>query len=145
MRARRLPGGVTPQRYQLTIATNFDKENFAGEETIEVRIEKPTSAITLNALEITFGYVTITSGGQTQTAKVSLDEKNEQATLTVEMPLAAGPATIHIRYTGILNGQMRGLYMSKTGNRKYAVSQLENTDARRMFPSFDEQIGRAHV
>lgn len=141
--AQRLPGGATPEKYQLTIAPNFDKESFAGEETIELRIDKPTSAITLNALEITFEDATIASDGEKQTAKVTLDEKKEQATLSVEKPLAAGPATIRIHYTGILNGQMRGFYLSKAEGRKYAVSQLENTDARRMFPSFDEPAYKA--
>ncbi|HYL46310.1 MAG TPA: M1 family metallopeptidase [Candidatus Limnocylindrales bacterium] len=141
--AQRLPGGATPQKYQLTIAPNFEKENFAGEETIEVRLEKPTTSITLNALEITFEGVSITSAGETQTAKVTLDDKKEQATLAVEKPLAVGPATIRVHYTGILNGQMRGLYLSKADGRKYAVSQLENTDARRMFPSFDEPAYKA--
>jgi aminopeptidase N len=141
--AQRLPGGATPQKYQLTIAPDFDKENFTGDETIELHIEKPTSNLTLNALEITFEDVTITSGGDKQTAKVTLDNKQEQAMLTVEKPLAVGPATVRIHYSGILNGQMRGFYLSKYGGRKYAVSQLENTDARRMYPSFDEPAYKA--
>ncbi len=59
--------------------------------------------------------------------------------LTVEKPLAAGPATVHITYTGILNDEMRGLYLGKDDQgRKYAASQFEATDARRAFPSFDE-------
>ena len=59
--------------------------------------------------------------------------------LAVEKPLAAGPATIHITYTGILNSEMRGLYLGKDDQgRKYAASQFEATDARRAFPSFDE-------
>ncbi len=33
--------------------------------------------------------------------------------LSVEKPLAAGPATVHITYTGILNNEMRGLYLGK--------------------------------
>src|ERR1700674_5587748 len=60
-------------------------------------------------------------------------------TLSVEKPLAAGSATIHITYTGILNSEMRGLYLGKDDQgRKYAASQFEATDARRAFPSFDE-------
>src|SRR6204780_4795714 len=59
--------------------------------------------------------------------------------LAVEKPLPAGPATVHITYTGILNSEMRGLYLGKDDQgRKYAATQFEATDARRAFPSFDE-------
>ena len=141
--AQRLPELATPDHYQLRITTDFDKENFAGDETIDIRVLKPTSTIVLNAAEITFLETTVTSSGRTQTAKVAPEEKAERATLSVDAPLAAGPAQIHIRYTGILNGQLRGLYLSKANGRKYAVSQLENTDARRMYPSFDEPAYKA--
>ena len=43
-------------------------------------LAKPSNTITLNALEIDFHDVTITAGGQTQTAKVSTDANNETAT-----------------------------------------------------------------
>ncbi|MGB9244839.1 MAG: M1 family metallopeptidase [Candidatus Acidiferrales bacterium] len=142
-RAQRLPELATPENYQLTIDVNLDKENFTGDETIAIHVLKPTSTIVLNAAEITFAETTISAGGKTQTAKVTPDEDKQMATLAFEQPLAAGPASLHIRYTGILNGQLRGLYLSKAGNRKYAVSQLENTDARRMYPSFDEPIYKA--
>src|SRR4029077_19198520 len=83
--------------------------------------------------------VTIASGGATQKAKVTAEKDKEMVVLAVEKPLAAGPATIHITYTGILNSEMRGLYLGKDDQgRKYAASQFEATDARRAFPSFDE-------
>src|SRR4029077_1488136 len=83
--------------------------------------------------------VTIASGGATQKAKVTAEKEKEMVVLSVEKPLAAGPATVHISYAGILNNEMRGLYLGKDDQgRKYAASQFEATDARRAFPSFDE-------
>ena len=76
-------------------------------------------------------------------ARVTLDPSKEQVTFTVARPLAAGAAEINIQYHGILNDQLRGLYLSKGNNRRYAVTQLEATDARRMFPSFDEPALKA--
>jgi aminopeptidase N len=99
--------------------------------------------VTLNAAEINFSEVTITSGGRTQTARVTLDEARETATFTVPQPIAEGRATIQITYSGILNDKLRGFYISKANGRKYAVSQLEATDARRAFPSFDEPAFKA--
>jgi aminopeptidase N len=94
-------------------------------------------------MEITFHDVTIVTNGVTQSARVRLDRANETATLSVPKTLPAGAATIHIRYTGTLNGELRGLYLSQANGRRYAISQLESTDARRMFPSFDEPVYKA--
>src|SRR6478735_12786478 len=93
--AQRLPTTVTPEHYDLWFAPDLDKETFRGRETITVTIAAPTSTITLNAAEITFGEVTIESGGKTQTAKVALNENDDTATFTVPASLAKGSAKIH--------------------------------------------------
>jgi aminopeptidase N len=85
----------------------------------------------------------VESGGRTQEATVALDAENQTATLTVREPLPQGPARIAIAYTGILNDKLRGLYLSHANGRRYAVTQLEATDARRMYPSFDEPAMKA--
>ena len=57
--------------------------------------------------------------------------------------IPAGRASIHITYTGILNDKLRGFYLSKANGRRYAVTQMEATDARRAFPSWDEPAYKA--
>jgi aminopeptidase N len=141
--AQRLPAGVTPTSYTLWFAPDLEKETFRGRETIAVNVAAPTTTITLNAAEITFGDVTIEDGGGQQTAKVSLNEKDEMATFTVPRAVRGGAATLSITYTGLLNDKLRGFYLSKANGRKYAVSQMEATDARRAFPSFDEPAYKA--
>ena len=141
--AQRLPDTAAPDHYQVTLAPNFENDSFTGEETIQIRVLKPTSNIVLNSLDIEFQEATITSGGTTQTAKVSLDKEKQMATLAAEKPLATGPASIHIRYTGILNKELRGFYLGHANGRKYAATQFEATDARRAFPSFDEPAQKA--
>jgi aminopeptidase N len=141
--AQRLPGGVTPTNYTLWFAPDLEKETFRGRESIAVTLAAPATAITLHAAEITFGEVTITDAAGTQPARVTLDEKTETATFTVPRAVAKGPATIQIAYTGILNDKLRGFYLSRANGRKYAVSQMEATDARRAFPSFDEPAYKA--
>ena len=138
--AQRLPGTVVPEHYTLAFDPDLAKETFRGRESIRVTLTEPGTSITLHAAEIAFGEVTITSGGRTQVAKVTTDTKNETATFTVPERLGEGQATIQISYTGALNDQLRGFYISKSNGRKYAVSQMEATDARRAFPSFDEPI-----
>jgi len=141
--AQRLPGNVVPEHYSLWFAPDLDKETFRGRESIDVVLTEPSTTVTLHAAEINFSHVTITSAGRTQTAKVTLDGARETATFTVPQPIAEGKATIQIEYSGILNDKLRGFYISKANGRKYAVSQLEATDARRAFPSFDEPAFKA--
>lgn len=141
--AQRLPELAIPENYRITLAPNFDTDKFSGQETIHIHVLKLTNNIALNALDIDFQSASISSGGADQTAKVALDKRNQTATLAVEKPLTAGPADIHITYTGILNNQLRGFYLSKANGRKYAVTQFESTDARRAFPSFDEPAYKA--
>ncbi len=143
LHAQRLPAGVTPQHYSLRLQPNLKSATFTGKEQIEVMLAQPSSGITLNAAQITFQNVTIAAGGNTQTATVAEDKTNQEVTLHVQQPIPAGKATIDIQYTGILNGQLRGFYLSKTPKRDYAVTQFEPTDARRAFPSFDEPAMKA--
>ncbi len=142
--AQRLPEIAVPENYKLTFTPDLDKASFEGDETIAIHVLKPTSEITLNSAEIEFHDVTITAGGHAQKATVTPDKEKEMVVLKVEKPLAAGAASVHITYAGILNDQMRGLYLGKDDQgRKYASTQFESTDARRAFPSFDEPAYKA--
>ena len=137
--AQRLPEVARPDNYKLKFTPDIEKATFEGDETITLHVLKPTSEITLNAVDIDFHEVSITSGGATQKAKVTPEKEKEMVVLAVEKPLPAGPATVHITYTGTLNSEMRGFYLGKDDQgRKYAATQFEATDARRAFPSFDE-------
>lgn len=137
--AQRLPRVARPENYKLTFTPDLEKATFEGDETIAIEVLQPTSEITLNSADIDFHEVSITSNGTTQKASVTPEKEKEMVTLTVEKSLTPGPASIHITYSGILNSEMRGLYLGKDDHgRKYAATQFEATDARRAFPSFDE-------
>jgi aminopeptidase N len=141
--AQRLPQHVVPEHYDLSVTPHLQSATFSGHEVITVTLTRPSASIVLNAAEIQFDRVAVSAAGRTQRARVSLVPAREQAILTVAGPIPAGAAEITITYRGILNDQLRGLYLSKANNRRYAVTQLEATDARRMFPSFDEPAFKA--
>jgi aminopeptidase N len=166
MQGQRLPLGVHPEHYGLTITPDLKAATFSGEETIDVVLDVPSKSITLNAAEIRFGEVKAYAlpvaaysygklGSQPkpltpmeadrhpQVAVTTLDGEKEQATFKFPEELAAGKVTLEIRYTGVLNDKLRGFYLSKTKVRNYAVTQFEPTDARRAFPSFDEPALKA--
>ena len=71
--AQRLPGGVWPEHYSLTITPDLAKARFAGSETIDVVLDKPATSITLNAAEIEFGVVKAESREQGTVTPASID------------------------------------------------------------------------
>jgi aminopeptidase N len=149
--AQKLPEIATPHHYILTLAPDFKTDTFTGDEVIHGDTLKATNKIVLNALEIEFQEVTIQAlpagkngkAGEVQKVTVTSDPQSEMATLQFPNEIPAGPFELKIKYKGILNGQLRGFYLSKGNGRKYAVSQMEPTDARRAFPSFDEPAYKA--
>ncbi len=141
--AERLSGATVPEHYTLWFAPNLQNATFRGRATIRVHLSAASTTVTLHATELAFTQVRITAGARTQTARVSTDAASETATFTVDRPVPAGTASIDIAYTGSLNDKLRGFYLSTANGRKYAISQMEATDARRAFPSFDEPAYKA--
>jgi aminopeptidase N len=141
--AQRLPGGVTPKHYALRFVPDIAGESFTGTARIEVDVEAPRPSIVLNALELAISDARISQAGRTSQASVVLDAEKQQATLTPASPLSRGPARIDLAFSAPFNRQLAGFYLATTSKRKYAVTQLEATDARRMFPCFDEPALKA--
>ena len=52
--AQRLPAGVRPEHYKLTLTPDLHAATFSGEETIDVILDTPSKKITLNAAELKF-------------------------------------------------------------------------------------------
>jgi len=141
--AQRLPTSVTPEHYDLAFSIDLQHERFSGTTGIDVRVAQAATTIRLNALDMDITRATIASGGRTQTATVAMDAKEQTAALTVPNAIPAGNARIEIEYHAPLNTSLRGLYISRTRKRAYAVTQFESTDARRAFPCFDEPSFKA--
>jgi aminopeptidase N len=141
--AGRLPTTIVPDSYDLSFAIDLKGERFSGQETIHLKVSEAATRVDLHAVDLDVRDVTIVAGGATQQAKVSLNRAEETISLVVPRAIAPGTAEIHLRFSGTLNSKLRGLYLSKTSARKYAVTQFEATDARRAFPCFDEPSFKA--
>src|SRR5437588_11325891 len=135
----RLPRSVVPSHYTLSITPDLANATFAGDETIDVDVKEPVDTIVLNAVGLDLSNVSVDG----HPATVTVDAPAQTVTLKLDAPLAAGKATIRNHFSGKLDQKLRGLYLSRTPKRKYAVTQFEATDARRAFPSFDEPAFKA--
>src|SRR3954463_12997062 len=88
--AQRLPQNVTPINYKLTFAPDLKTATFTGDEVLSATLAKPSNSITMNSAEIKISSATVTSGGTSQPATVSYDEKQEQVTLTTPKSIPVG-------------------------------------------------------
>ena len=100
----------------------------------------------LNSADIQIIKATI-DGKAVPASAVKSDEKEE--TLTIAAELAAGNHQLDLEFTGKINQRGVGLYYATyqeqgTGTKKTMLgTQFEATDARRMFPCWDEPSFRA--
>lgn len=136
--AQRLPETVVPSHYKLFIDPIIEDQRFSGDELINVQIKQATREVVLNSLDLDISAAEVVAGGITRKAQVVYDKANEVVRLAVADDIPAGPASLHLKYSGKLTDGLRGLYRSKTARRSYAVTQFEGTYARMMFPGFDE-------
>jgi aminopeptidase N len=86
--AQRLPQSAVPESYTLHFTPDLAKNNFEGDETIQLQLRESGSQIVLNAVDIDFHEVTIGSGGNTQTAQVTSDKTKQTAMKCVDFILA---------------------------------------------------------
>lgn len=151
----RLPGDVIPEFYNLVFTPNLKDFSFRGTATIDIQAKRTTDTIVLNALDLKItsaklmriNYVEEVSKNPRppmETGTTSLDPEHEQARIVFQTPLEAGGIyRLKLEFIGELNDKLRGFYRSHyiddKGEKKWlATTQMEPTDARRMFPSFDE-------
>jgi puromycin-sensitive aminopeptidase len=148
----RLPAIAAPARYAMRIEPDLNKQTFAGNETISLEIFKPTSEILLNAAELKIDSASI-KASVPDSSKIAADQiveiaSLEQIKMSFPSQLAPGKYELAISFSGILNDKLRGFYRSfytddKGVKHELATTQMEPTDARRMFPCFDEPSYKA--
>src|SRR5665811_1808957 len=134
-----LPTTVTPLHYAIDINPDAANMRFSGEVKIDLKINAPTQTIVLNAADLEFQKATLSGTGP---ATVSFDKARQTATLTFARKLAVSEHTLDIHYTGLINQNAAGLfaldYDTAAGKMLSLFTQFENSDARRMFPGWDE-------
>ncbi len=141
----RLPSGVTPMHYDITVTPNAEKLVFSGSETIDVKVDEPTDNITLNAAELEISKASLDG---VVAKSVKLDAAAQTVTLSFDAPVSAGDHKLAFDFTGKINASAAGFFALdyKTVDGKDArmlATQFEAPDARRFAPMWDEPSYKA--
>ncbi len=144
-----LPRSARPLHYDVSITPDAARSAFAGKVTITLDVLEPSDALTLNAADLAFGSATLTpaGGGAALAATSSVDAAAQTATFRFARPVAKGRYKLALDYTGVIGQQAVGLfsldYDTAAGKKRALYTQFENSDARRMIPSWDEPAYKA--
>ncbi len=141
-----LPKTVVPRHYTLRIQPDLEKRTTAGTTTIELDVLAPVSELVLNSHELEIDSAAlIDSPAAPRPLTPRLDPAKQ--TLTLPVALAAGRHTVTITYRGRIGTQAEGFFVDKyptpSGDKLMLGTQFEPTDARRVFPCWDEPVYRA--
>ena len=145
----KLPKEVVPSSYAIRIAPNLEKLTFTGSETVQLEVEKPVKKLVLNALEIEIAAASI-DGQPLPKKSIMLDPAEQTLTLNLPNETSAGAHELALKFSGKINPQGQGLFYARyqeegSATKKVLLgTQFEPTDARRMFPCWDEPSFRAN-
>ncbi|MFP4193321.1 MAG: M1 family metallopeptidase [Desulfobacterales bacterium] len=132
---------IYPVSYRITIEPDLDRCDFKGSAGLILKAQKPVARIELNALELAIMRCEYKSSRNNWTTS-GFTVNPETETLEIHLPGEAdGEIEIRIHYYGRINDKMAGFYRStvktEEGSETLAVTQFQESDARRAFPCMD--------
>jgi aminopeptidase N len=143
--AGRLPKNVVPLDYDIAVTPDIAARTFTGTESVALRFRTASAKIVFNTLNLKVQDVRLDGR---PVAAVNTDNAAQLTTVTLARPAAPGMHRLALSYTGVIETAPQGLFVQpyRTASGRQAVmlsTQMEATDARRMFPCWDEPAFRA--
>jgi alanyl aminopeptidase len=141
--AGRLPEGIGPLAYDLTLELDPDHASFTGRVEITIAATPGTTRLWLHAVDLQIARMVLRAGGRDE--PVAWTARDQRVEVVLPDPVAAGSVVLAIEYAGKVSDLSRhagkdeqGLFRERTGGRWYLYSQAESVFARRIVPCFDE-------
>nr|WP_315261345.1 M1 family metallopeptidase [uncultured Duganella sp.] len=145
-----LPRTAVPTHYAVSLTPDAANSTFSASVTIALDVKQATSSLTLQAADLKFSAAAISAGpgkAVQQASKTEVNADQQTATFQFAQQLKPGSYQLKLAYTGVIGTQASGLFSldyDNGGVKKRALyTQFENSDARRVIPSWDEPFYKA--
>jgi aminopeptidase N len=137
---------ITPINYRLYIEPDLVNFKFTGKCEFLFDAPEAVVEVALNILDITIRRCRLRQSDGCADCAFKENFENEELVVFLPAPLA-GKSKLEIEYQGLINDKMVGFYRSSythNGISKHiAVTQFEESDARRAFPCIDHPARKA--
>jgi puromycin-sensitive aminopeptidase len=140
----RLPADVRPLAADLHVVVDpTHSDAFSGDVLHQLELSRSKRTLELHAVGLTITKAHAEVGDRIVRGRVQTRPDRETVEIVLPEALPAGAALLFLEFKGKLASDLRGFYAARSGERKYAFTQLESTEARRFFPCFDEPALKA--
>ncbi len=137
---------MKPLHYNLRLEPDLATFEFKGRVEIQLETTAPTAEIVLNSLELAVWECAIKEKEKWCPCTFCLQPEKETLQIIPRSPVA-GIVDLRIKYTGLINDKMAGFYRSAYSvdghTRHIAVTQFQESDARRALPCMDHPQHKA--
>jgi tricorn protease interacting factor F2/3 len=137
---------VASKNYQIHLIPDMTNFTFAGKVTLLVDALAAIEALDLNILDLAISNCAVEQNNDWVECAFETDAEKERLLILLPQKMQ-GAIRIQIRYDGQINDKMAGFYRSQythSGKTRYiAVTQFEESDARRAFPCMDHPAKKA--
>jgi aminopeptidase N len=141
----RLPKNIVPVDYDIAVVPNIKAKTFAGTESVALNFREASDKVVLNTLNLTLEDVRL---DRKPVKGVATDNEKQLTTIILPAKVAAGTHKLTIAYSGVMESRPQGLFVQPYGKSAgnpggvMLSTQMESTDARRVFPCWDEPAFR---
>lgn len=139
----RLPLHASPRRYDIQLDARLGREEFTGRVAISLDMHEAKDTLDLHAKNLVVTNAELRVNDVVLSAAVTPDPDNERIVLQFAQAVPVGEAMLTLDFNGKVSQTLTGLYLAQDKPEQVLCTQCEATEARAIFPCFDEPAFKA--